>query len=52
MPLKPLSASNGIWLGKSSEENELRSKLERRYIIPQKADWACKFTAHFHGNTD
>lgn len=28
MPLKPLSASNGIWLGKSSEENELRSKLE------------------------
>lgn len=28
MPLKPLSASNGIWLGKSSEEKELRSKLE------------------------
>lgn len=28
MPLKPLPASNEIWLGKSSEENKLKSKLE------------------------
>lgn len=28
MPLKPLSTSSGVGLGKASEENELRLKLE------------------------